>query len=290
MCDTWQDGPRSHRKSAWAGCYFGQYTATGQCSVRLSGPGGTNGALADVEPGKVISGLRANVTCNGAPSDKAVILTVAPVANTGGHQHHDSTRPPGVVNPASGNGIVPFAFTASPISGDHTITAKCIDGTCGEDTGKVWVGIKDLVSMAPSIDYAFVGGVGTTHPDNHYLTPTADGKAKWLALLYRLYFPANPILHLNDASLIRGGLFDITAVPWVIDHLTHRLGKEIGIRANASPGAIPEANFEEFELMVLGAKATFCGKGKDNVAYRGDDKKQHYHVCLNGGHCCSGGN
>lgn len=261
-------------------------------SIRLSGPGGMNGALADVEPDKVVSGLRAEVTCDGKPSDKAVLLTVAADAKTGGHQHHDSARPPGALSPASGNSPVAFSFTAPAVSGDHTVTAHCLDNTCGEDKGKVWVGIKGLVSMAPSIDYALVGGVGTTHPDNHYLTPTADAKAKWLAILYRFNFPANPILHLNDASLERGGLFDITPVPWVIDHLTHRLGKEIDIRANPliNPAtSIPEADFKKFEVMALKAGATFCGKGKDNIAYRGS-VIQHYHTCLNGGHCCSGGN
>lgn len=50
--------------------------ASSACSIRLRGPGGSNGALTDVEPGQAIDGLRAEVTCNGEPATKDVVLTV----------------------------------------------------------------------------------------------------------------------------------------------------------------------------------------------------------------------
>lgn len=212
----------------------------GKCSIRLSGPGGTNGALADVEPGKVVSGLRAEVTCDGAPSDKAVTLTVKADANTGGHNHHDSARPPGALSPASGNSPVTFSFTAPAPAGDHAITAKCVDGSCGEDTGKVWVGHKGLQSLTTFSVYRLIGDT-STHPDNHYLTLTAASRVAVFAAFYQAKYPTHAVLHLNDASLERGGIFDLypeSSPNWKAPHDQHCRGTVIDIRANGAGGAL----------------------------------------------------
>lgn len=281
VCDTWQDGPRSSRKSAFMGCYLGQYIASDQCSVRLRGPGGTNGALADVEPGKAVSGLRAEVTCNGAPSDKAVLLTVLADANTGGHDHHDSTRPPGALSPASGNSPVAFSFTAPAPAGDHVITAKCADNSCGEDTGRMWVGRKGLETLHNSQYYILVGDT-PNHFDNHYLSPEAINQVYALTALYQVAkFPSDPLLHLNDASLERGGLFDV-ASNWVPSHFEHCRGTEIDVRANDKLGAIPSWNYELFKELAakVGARAMFeIPEDRDGNALYG---RRHFHVRITG--------
>ncbi len=247
-----------------------------ECSIHLSGPGGTNGALADVEPGKVVSGLRAKVTCDGVPSDKVVTLSVEAEANTGGHNHHDSARPPGTLKPASGSNPLTFSFTAPAPAGDHTITAQCFDGSCGTDTGKVWVGIKGLVSLYETQLYKLVGS-DDVHPNNHYLTMSATGSVVWLAELYRAGFPNDPALRLNDASLERGGLFDIKhdrrTQWWTPPHKTHRRGTDIDVRANefVHADAMPHRNYFDFEEIAIdvGCKAGMHSEFTTN---------QHYHV------------
>ena len=243
----------------------------------MPGPGGTNGALADVEPGKVVSSIRAEVTCDGVPSDKAVTLTVEANANTGGHNHHDSARPPGALSPASGSSPVTFSFAAPAPAGDHIVTAKCVDGSCGEDTGKVWVGVKDLYQLNGSTAYELIQpNADVFHPGNHYLTTNASIVLQGIASEWRtLYKPFGPVLHLNDASLERGGYFDIQRLWNRGEHAEHRRGTVIDIRANNLPGAIPRGDFKDFERAArkYGAVARLHKKNTD---------LQHYHVRLFG--------
>lgn len=127
-------------------------SSQGGYAIRLQGPGGTNGALANVEPGNPVATLRANVTCAGQPaSGKQVALAVDVTTHSGGHQHDQGPRPrpSGTVSfngsdTTDANGDVSFTFTAPAPAGDHTITARCADGSCGTDTGSVWVGIQGL--------------------------------------------------------------------------------------------------------------------------------------------------
>jgi len=285
VCDTWQDGPRSSRKGAFFGCYLGQYVASGQCSVRLSGPGGTNGALADVEPGKDVGGLRADVTCDGVPSDKAVTLTIKADANTGGHNHDDSARPPGALSPASGTSPLTFSFTAPAPAGDHTITAKCVDGSCGEDTGKVWVGVKDLAPLSGlSGAYRLVGD-NPAHPSNSYLSGQASQVISSIAseyqVLVQLDVPPTPVLHLNDASLERGGIFDINST-WARPHAEHCRGTVIDVRANDAAGAIPQGHHSEFERIVRSYEADPMWEVPKDSNKNPLLDLRHYHVRLLG--------
>jgi hypothetical protein len=220
-----------------------------QHSIRLSGPGGTNGALADVEPGKEVGGLRADVTCDGVPTPKEVTLTVRAEENTGGHNHHDSARPPGTLSPTSGSSPVTFSFTAPAPAGDHIVTAKCVDGSCGEDTGKVWVGVKGLKQHAGSPNYVLLENRDANHPGNHYVTPNTERKVADFAAAYHRKFLNDPLLHFNDASLIRGGLFDINS-NWQLPHETHLLGRNVDVKANEfyhEPSqSIPVSNYIDF--------------------------------------------
>jgi hypothetical protein len=169
-----------------------------------------SGNLAEVEPGKSTTTLRATVyDSNNQPVPNVnVRLEAAAETNSGGHRHQ-LQRPPGSVSPASGTSPLSFSFNAPAVSGDHTITARCTDRDCGSDTGKVWVGIKDLVHIPPSGYWNLIGDT-SIHPEGWYLTGEALGKLMDLARLYKqVYFPFAGPLQLNDASLERGGVFDI---------------------------------------------------------------------------------
>jgi hypothetical protein len=80
--------------------------------------------------------LIAKVTENGNPkSGVAVTFAVEVEANSGGHDHHDASRPKGKVNgalTASGvteaNGEIKVTFQASEFAGTHVVAAAC--STC----------------------------------------------------------------------------------------------------------------------------------------------------------------
>ena len=99
----------------------------------------------------------------------------------------------------------------------------------------------------------------------------------WLAEVYRARVPTDPELRLNDASLERGGLFDIKYPArtqwWTPPHKTHRRGSDIDIRANefVHTDAVPHRNYFEFEEIAIdvGCKAGMHSEFTTN---------QHYHV------------
>lgn len=268
--------------------------------IDLQGPGGTSGALADVEPGAPVTTLRARVTCAGQPAGgKRITLAADVTAYSGGHQHDQGRRPQhtGTVSfngsdTTDANGEVAFTFTAPVPAGDHTITARCTDGSCGTTTGSVWVGIKGLEPIIPASDpatgplYVLIGQ-DAYHPSNHSLTPAAIGRLQQLAALYRQRFPNSPPLHLNDASLERGGLFDIywrnpqtgtqRTVWWTPPHFEHRRGTVIDVRANRAMGAVPnEPRVRSwFETTIRNLPGSFLleSLGTSN---------EHYHIRLMG--------
>jgi hypothetical protein len=110
-----------------------------------------------------------------------------------------------------------------------------------------------------------------------------------LAAYYHDKFPNDPVLQLNDASLVRGGLFDIyswvdengvvhtrsTDPWWTPAHKGHRKGLIIDIQANGTNTAIPQRNFIAFEDLMqrLGITAN-----RENLNQSGG----HYHVRLLG--------
>jgi len=92
-------------------------------------------------------------------------------------------------------------------------------------------------------------------------------------------------LQLNDASLERGGVFDIYwANPdtgesrtdwWTPPHAEHRRGVVIDIQANGLGTAIPQRNFKEFERLLE----------KQGMTWNPEKLNQsggHYHVRLLG--------
>jgi hypothetical protein len=239
-----------------------------------------SGALAEVEPGLLTTTLRARVyDSNGQLVPSAnVKLEITVDSSTGGHGHHDSSRPKGLLLGNGQAGIeifgntdsagLPFFFNAPAPAGDHKITATCTDPsrTCTQEgPDKVWVGIRGLVNIPSSGFWNLYGDTGI-HPAGHYLTGDALGKLMDLAQLYtQVYFPLNtPVLQLNDASLERGGVFDIDWVTrdaqgniiarrtewWTPPHKEHQRGVVVDIQANGSATAIPRRNFRDFEFLM----------------------------------------
>jgi len=257
----------------------------GSYTIKLENPAtpATAGALAEVEPGKSVA-LVAQVynEMNEKVPGISVTLQSRVTAYSGGHQHDDTIRhtqhagaAPATV--ASGNS---FSFTAPALAGDHTITAQCADNSCGTDTGKVWVGIRGLVNIPSSGFWNLYGDTGI-HPAGHYLTGDALGKLMDLALLYKqVYFPLNtPVLQLNDASLERGGLFDIDfegrPTFWAPPHAEHQRGVVIDIQANGSATAIPDRNFPDFQDLLTSLGMTWWPEYLNQSG-------GHYHVRLLG--------
>ncbi len=236
-------------------------------------------------------------------------LQVKAVAGSGGHKDgHNEPRPAGELSSVQGtvnatkdvltgrtdsNGLT-FIFKAPAPAGDHVIEASCLNRRCNQEGPDIlWVGIKGLKPipaiplLLPHATYELLEPegppVGATdrHPLNHYLTPEAIAKLWNLGFRYSMVeFPKNPLLHINDASLERGGLFDIKG-RWKPSHHEHRKGTVVDIRANLKYGAIQEKDFEAFEVIAgrLGIDAHLerqfdAETGQETVSNR------HYHVRL----------
>lgn len=217
-------------------------------------------------------------------------LEVETIANSGGHQHHSNDRPKGSLG-----GIPPiphiitgntesdgfeFAFAAPAVAGDHKIIASCVTETCTQEgPDRVWVGVKELEPLLQSSDYVLIGST-SKHPDNHYLTVESGQIITAIAQMYNHDFPES-VLYLNDASLKRGGLFDITG-NWVPGHNRHRRGTVIDVRANNNTGAIQVNRWPAFTSWAnwFGAEAIlerfYNIDGIEIVANR------HFHVLLEG--------
>jgi len=161
-------------------------------------------------------------------------LTWQARANSGGHNHHSSSRPKGTFAPASGNsgasGQLPTTYTSPDPSGiiDITVRGTLPNGTpVNPASYTIGVEIPDLVVLVEGANYDLVGETGT-HPVNHYGTPTFVGMLKTVAGSYAAAFPGQ-ILSYNDMSMPYGGLFDINA-NWSPPHREHRTGQSCDLR------------------------------------------------------------
>ncbi len=220
-----------------------QISVTADAEVRPAGIPGH----ADVKiTAKVADGATAKVGVT-------VTFSVDVAANTGGHDHHDATRPKGKLSVPSGvtdsKGEVTTTFKASQIAGMHTIEANC--ATCANSPAvhEIRARVPGLVNVfaLPFRDaqwaYPGVGQVPGRHSENHYLTVAAATRLLDSTRKFKAIWPDAPRLTLNDASLEWGGKFDIPGT-WEGNpnaHAEHRLGDSIDVRANDAPGAVPLA-------------------------------------------------
>lgn len=227
-------------------------------------------------------------------SNVPILLNVVPVEGVAGHVALHAVREKNVkeygelksiddtgITIAGNTGVNGFEFTykAPIVSGDYTILASCTDGKdcfqLGDD--QVWVGVDNLTSMLASSDYQFIGQTDY-HPvnTNHFATNSAIKKLQNIAKSYHKLFPDDPILHINDISLERGGKFDVYG-KWSRDrdHQTHRAGYNIDIRSNefygGTTGDLPYINYVYFYNIAKrnGCRAKIHSNEKPN---------EHYHL------------
>lgn len=241
-----------------------------------------------------------------------VSLKVDPTS--GGHDHGDQTRPRGGIadvdqcpsdiadvdqcpsdetcwtGQTDANGQVAFNFNAPEAAGTHTIMVVC-DKCSNSASKKVDVKVAGLKPIPPSGLYALyeadgsvIGAVWGKHSSNHYLTTTSIEQLLVLAINYHHHSPNNPALHINDASLMWGGKFDISG-KWSGYHYEHSKGTVVDIRANTAPGNIPEVNFTDFENLAAGQgldAQLHCSATRDpSIDNCAGDANRHYHVILN---------
>ena len=255
------------------------------------------------------------------PKVGAVVrLSINVDATSGGHDHGESyaRRDRGTISGCDPTGIqdtydcttldngqAQFTFTAPEASGAHSFTATCINPVCNNTSSDNIVVKVDGLEQIPDSQYYsltesngdVIGAKPGWHTDNHNLTPVAIGVLVKIAVNYYFnpkFYVLNPVtnlvsnppvLHLNDASLPWGGVYDICARPgacpdldiivWHKPHSEHRRGTVIDVRANGADGAIPASNKKQFiDLLV-----------KYGVPYKHESigtSNEHFHLRLMG--------
>jgi hypothetical protein len=261
------------------------------------------------------------------PVTVKISLMVDP--KSGGHDHGDNTRPRGGIDGKScasddtcktltlggGNGgSASIIFNSRDAAGTHTVTATCNQCSNGSQSAEVKVKVEGLETIPASSFYAFTGSKTGEHEKNHNLTPAAAQVLWQIAVAYqieqqfKLRDPATgeftatpPVLHVNDASLEWGGLFDAVNSDWARPHGEHRRGTVVDLRANNASGAISIKNFKKFDGILKELEVGYlheCTKDKKStpIANRHNrkwpgciseldgspDTNRHYHVRLMG--------
>lgn len=194
------------------------------------------------------------------------------------------------------DGQILLQFVPPEVSGRHTINAECVDFKCNapDPLLDVEVKIDGLAPIPPAnVFYTLteylpgttigknIGDNGYHNGVNHNLTPEASDILWRVAFNYAFLLNFQPVperLHVNDASLPKGGLFDIRGL-WTPNHRGHRKGTVVDIRANESPGAVPPLFDRHFARAAadLGAVAVreFANQSPRNI-------NEHYHLRLLG--------
>lgn len=197
-------------------------------------------------------------------------VEIEPIESTAGHFKH-GVRPKKVstygqlitttsldlqIDGNTGTDGFKFRYLAAELSGDYNIKVTCKDKVCNQQQpSKIWVGVENLIPLEKIASlYEFVGDK-PTHPDNHYVTEKTRVKMITLAAQYKTKFPNNTVIHYNDSSLERGGLFDVGKVKWKPPHKRHRVGTDVDVRANEAFGNIPSEDDAEFSRL---AKKSGC--------------------------------
>lgn len=184
-------------------------------------------------------------------------LTFSVQPNSGGHDHHDDSRPQGTLEPISGStGDTGFAFTtvytAREVAGvtEVGVTGRTPSG--GSIFGGFTIGVRvaGLEELAEGENYDLVGsfgepGVTSQHIGNHYGTPALNAMLVRLADDHAAAFPGE-VLQYNDMSLVGGGLFDL-GNNWVRPHRDHRFGRNLDLRTIV----IPAQNRRALRQLIL---------------------------------------
>ncbi len=187
--------------------------------------------------GGQVSTIDIDISCSffGAPIPDCEITNNPPVPaepNTGGHNHSDSGRPLGTLEPLQGNSgsdaILTVTYTAPDPAGVVRVTGSGFHPTYGFFSGTFTIGIMvpSLSELPASSDYDRIG-IQPIHPQSHFGTSSMLASLTSLAQKYSEGFPGYK-LAFNDISLPFGGLFDLAA-NWAPDHISHRLGTDADV-------------------------------------------------------------
>jgi hypothetical protein len=234
----------------------------------------------------------AHLTKNGSvASSMPLDLNVSVTPNSGGHEHHDINRPKGTLNVTSAttdaNGDVKFTFKPPEIAGIHTLKASCISCANQLATKDIQVKVPDLLPISPnppqnadgSFVYALTSvdkthqGNGRYHHNQYYLTTLSRQNLR--SMIDAFAIEGWGTVALNDASLLWGGRYDITA-NWSAPHAGHREGREIDISFARAQNPVSTSKQNDFY-------DRFCKSKKVNFAFsilHHYVSNPHFHVYL----------
>ena len=243
---------------------------------------------AEGKDGKSTLELIATVTENGNPkAGVAVTFAVEPIANSGGHDHHDASRPKGEVKASrlvtDDNGEIKVTFQADQVAGTHVVAAVCDSCANKSVTKNVDVKVPDLVSLQPDSGYTLEGNtsaIGVNHKGNHYFTVAARDNLRGLIEHFNS-FGWQPV-GINDASLVWGGKFDSKGFWTTGFHDEHRIGEEvdIGFITGTNASKITKGYYEVCREKKVDIPSTILWH--DIPISQGGKYAPHFHVRLSG--------
>lgn len=167
------------------------------------------------------------------------IIEVYVTPNSGGHDHHSSSRSSGIVTPLvlypDANGKHTFTVEAPEEAGTINVRGVGTSATYPNSTFggviPIEVGIGGLIPLPSGSTYTLIGQT-TTHADNHY------GRLSLVSSLQAVAQNFHQLtwitIGINDMSLMHGGLFDVRA-NWAPPHGSHRVGEDADIRNSNIP-------------------------------------------------------
>jgi hypothetical protein len=154
------------------------------------------------------------------------------------HNHQNPPPPTSALVPNSGNtgttGL-PVNIVTTQVGQFETAYVCAAFCTFNDYT----VAYSGLLEVFPSLDYVLIG-VTNAHPLNHFLVPPVRAAIQVVAQRYRMEFPANPVIALNDMSLPLAGKFDLNLTWTTGSHFNHSRGFATDVRGNGGPNSIPQ--------------------------------------------------
>ena len=243
---------------------------------------------AEGKDGKSTLELIAKVTENGNPkAGVAVTFAVEVEPNSGGHDHHDASRPEGELlqdeDVTDVNGEIKLRFEAPEFAGTHVVAAFCSKCANTSVTKNINVKVPNLIELegdySRTAKYELIGST-PKHQGNHFFAPEALIALRKLLPIFAKYDWG--VVGINDSSLKWGGRFDI-AGRWNGSHHEHLEGKEVDLSFYKPFGTISEKNRQKvyddlFESKGVGTPQVLWHL-KDNPA---TPSYAHFHVYLLG--------